>query len=111
MRLNPTVRRDVAIMRFIYTFETISSAARLYLSHFEGVDTNSPKSCIRACLEAGLLTPDETRVALLMADDRNLTAHTYNEDLADELYSRLPRHAEVLGAWLKAMKVRLAKSR
>jgi hypothetical protein len=31
-----------------------------------------------------------------MIDDRNLTAHTYNEPLAMAIYYRLPGHARIL---------------
>ncbi len=41
-----------------------------------------------------------------MAQDRNLVVHTYNEDLAIELYGRLAGHASSLSAWLAAMESR-----
>ncbi|HML34188.1 MAG TPA: hypothetical protein PKC64_15325 [Sporomusa sphaeroides] len=34
-----------------------------------------------------------------MADDRNLTVHTYNEALAVEIYSRLHAYTELLRCW------------
>jgi len=37
---------------------------------------------------------------MVMADDRNLTSHTYNESLADEIALRLHKHYEVLTHWL-----------
>ena len=42
-----------------------------------------------------------------MADDRNLTVHTYNEALANAIFARLPQHAAALEVWLKAMSQRL----
>ena len=42
-----------------------------------------------------------------MADDRNLTAHTYNESIAVAISARLPRHLATLEAWLQAMRERL----
>jgi hypothetical protein len=38
----------------------------------------------------GLLTQDEVWVQ--MVQDRNLSVHTYNEGLANQLYARLPRY-------------------
>jgi hypothetical protein len=38
-----------------------------------------------------------------MAQDRNLTVHTYNEELADRIYSRLPGYAVLMDHWLEAM--------
>ena len=42
-----------------------------------------------------------------MADDRNLTVHTYNEALANAIFARLPQHAAALEGWVKAMAQRL----
>ena len=42
-----------------------------------------------------------------MADDRNLTAHTYNESIAAAISTRLPCHLATLKAWLQAMRARL----
>jgi hypothetical protein len=68
-------------------------------------------SAIRACHEAGLLQSAQAEQALAMADDRNLTAHTYNEGLAEAIFKRLPGHLATLEVWLGAMQNRLpAKS-
>jgi len=36
-----------------------------------------------------MLDDGETERALAMVDDRNLTVHTYNEELAQAIYARL----------------------
>jgi len=38
-----------------------------------------------------------------MIRDRNLTVHTYNQELADQIYSRLPAYATLIEQWLAAM--------
>ena len=70
----------------------------------------SPKSTIRASFQAGLLTEEMTEHALQMVDDRNLTSHTYNEALAEAIFSRVPRHLAVLQTWLGTMLDRAAKN-
>lgn len=97
------VVRDAAIQRFEYTFEAIWKAAQMYLREVEGMELGSPKSVIRASLRAGLLSEDQARLALGMADDRNLTAHTYNETLAKAIFSRLSRYAQLIHNWLAGM--------
>ena len=97
------VVRDAAIQRFEYTFEAIWKAAQLFLREKEGLEQGSPKGVMRACLQVGLLTEDQVRLALEMADDRNLTVHTYNEELARKIFSRLISYAALLGAWLNSM--------
>ncbi|MGD0839393.1 MAG: nucleotidyltransferase substrate binding protein [Polyangia bacterium] len=85
---NPTaVERDAAIQRFEYT---------------------SPRATIRACRDIGLLSDEQAVAALQMADDRNLTSHTYNEVLATNLWNRLAAHGDLLSAWLVGLRARAA---
>lgn len=97
------IERDAAIQRFEYSVEAIWKVARHYLLEREGIDRASPKSVARACHEVGLLDSDATSHALEMVDDRNLTAHTYNEALAQRIFGRLPGHAALLETWLSKM--------
>lgn len=106
--LAPIEKRDISVMRFIYTTEAIWKAAQLFLREVEGRTANSPKSAVRASFEVGLLDAAQAETALEMADDRNLAVHTYNEPLAEALAARLPAHAAVLDAWLAAMRSRTA---
>ncbi|PZA06819.1 MULTISPECIES: HI0074 family nucleotidyltransferase substrate-binding subunit [unclassified Meiothermus] len=91
------VIRDAAIQRFEYTLEAVWKAAQLYLRECEGIDLASPKGVVRACYEA------EARWGMQMVDDRNLTAHTYNEELAKLIFSRLPGHLALMRRLLEAL--------
>lgn len=95
--------RDAAIQRFEYTFEATWKAARQYLSDIEGLETASPRSAIRASFQVGILDEAATRRALAMVDDHNLSVHTYNEALAEAIFTRLDEHARSIAAWLGAM--------
>ena len=97
------MNRDASIQRFEYSYEALWKAAQAFLSEREKVERSSPASVARACFQAGLLTEEQARAALRMAQDRNLTVHTYNEELAEEIYSRLPQHAALMGIWLDAI--------
>ena len=101
--------RDAAIQRFEYTFEAIWKAAQMFLRAAESLDAGSPKSAIRGSFRVELLTEEQARKAMAMADDRNLTTHTYNESLADAIYSRIPEHAAIMDAWLAAMEDRIRR--
>ena len=92
--------RDAAIQRFEYTFEATWKAAQAVLRERFGVAPASPKPVIRASLENGLLDEGEARQALAMVDHRNLTAHTYNEALANEIFAALPAYRRLLAEWL-----------
>lgn len=67
----------------------------------------SPKAAIRACRETGLFTEEEAIGALEMVDDRNLTAHTYNERLAQQIYDHLPRYLALVQTWVGQVEGRL----
>ncbi len=100
------VERDAAIQRFEYTFEAVWRAAQLYLREVEGLEVGSPKRAARAALQVGLFDEAHARQVLVMVDDRNLTVHTYNEQLAEEIGSRLSGHAVLLQHWLDQMAAR-----
>ena len=49
----------------------------------------------------------QTRLALQMAEDRNLSVHTYDEALAEAIYARIASYPPLMRAWLVAMRSRL----
>ncbi len=92
--------RDAAIQRFEYTFEAFWKYIREYLKEREGVVANSPKSCFKECFSTGLIDEDETVAFLEMTDKRNETTHTYNEELANKIFSYLPDYSSRMKAVL-----------
>lgn len=98
------VIRDAAIKRFEYSFETLWKATKNWLAEVHGIEEASPKGVIRAAVRTGILYPAEGESALRMADDRNLTVHTYNESLALEIASRIWTHLRLLEIWLERIK-------
>ena len=51
---------------------------------------NSPKACFRELFSLDLLNEGETVKFLEMTDDRNMTSHTYKEEVSQIIYSKLP---------------------
>ena len=97
------LERDATIKRFELVFEAAWKAIKEYLWVHEGLDLASPKSVIRSCRELGLLSEEQTVMVLRMTDDRNLAVHSYNDALAEEIYSRIREHSILLNFWLKAI--------
>lgn len=93
------IERDASIQRFEYSFEAMWKLGKQFLRDLEGIDIGSPKGVIRTFREIGMFTDDETKLALEMVDDRNLTLHTYNERVAEEIYSRLRSYSKLLVTW------------
>jgi len=84
--------RDSAVQRFEFTVEIFWKCIKSYLREIEGIECRSPKSCIREFFSAGYLNEEETILLLKMIDDRNLTSHTYREEVAERLFSKLERY-------------------
>jgi nucleotidyltransferase substrate binding protein (TIGR01987 family) len=89
--------RDAAIQRFEYTFEIFWKLLKEYLKEYEGVICDSPKSCIREAFKQNLfLNEKETIGALNMVDDRNMTSHTYHENVAQGIYKNLKNYYKLM---------------
>lgn len=88
--------RDATIQRFEYSFEIFWKFVKEYLRVKEGLICNSPKSCFREAFNAKLFTEEETVTALEMTDDRNLTSHTYHEEVAEEIYRRIKGYSKLM---------------
>ncbi len=95
--------RDASIQRFEYSFEAVWKAAQLVLRVRYGIELGAPKPIIRACFENSVLDETQSRLALAMTDHRNLTSHTYNETLADEIFAAIPAYRELMAAWLEKL--------
>ncbi|MDG5789879.1 HI0074 family nucleotidyltransferase substrate-binding subunit [Evansella sp. AB-P1] len=103
---NP-IERDAMIQRFEYTFEACWKTAKQYLFDMEGVDVGSPKGVIRSSREVNLFNDEETITALNMVNDRNLTVHTYNEEIAIKIQSSIKEYFILLENWIRRMKERI----
>jgi nucleotidyltransferase substrate binding protein (TIGR01987 family) len=88
--------RDATIQRFKYSFEIFWKFVKEYLRVKEGIICNSPKSCFREAFKVKLLTEEETLTALEMTDDRNLTSHTYHEEVAEEIYRKIKGYSKLM---------------
>ena len=82
------ITRDSAIKRFEFTFDLCWKSLKAFLEERKGVVCRSPKDCFRAAYQSGVIDYDEFWINLV--DERNETAHTYNEDLAEKIYKNLP---------------------
>ncbi|MBI5220542.1 MAG: nucleotidyltransferase substrate binding protein [Candidatus Liptonbacteria bacterium] len=78
--------RDSAIKRFELTFELAWKSIKVRLGN-KGVICRSPRDSLMEAFRMDLLTDDPRW--LKMIEDRNLSVHTYNEELAEGIYGRL----------------------
>ena len=74
---------DATIQRFEFCFELAWKLIKAVLE-YEGIEVNSPRSCIREGWKQGLISDAEAW--LEMMEKRNLSLHTYDENVAREIY-------------------------
>ncbi len=81
--------RDSVIQRFEFSFELAWKTLQLFLER-QGLEAGSPRQALKSAFAQGIISSeDEADVWLKMQEDRNLTTHTYNEDLAKAIYKRI----------------------
>ena len=83
--------RDSAIQRFEISFELCWKYLKAYLEDEHDSTCTSPRTCFRAAFRHGVLDNDPFWIDLTVL--RNYTVHTYNQELADYVYSRLAETA------------------
>ncbi len=94
--------RDSAIKRFELCFEIAWKSLKDYIAH-EGIICRSPRSCLQEAFSMGLIEDEDAWLSIL--EDRNLSVHTYDEALAEELYKRLLDHYKAIQSLYEAIKV------
>lgn len=78
---------DGVTQRFEFTYELAWKLMKLYLEYEGIVTVNSPRSAFKEAFAAGIITEGETWIDMINA--RNLTVHTYNEQMAKEIYYKV----------------------
>ena len=85
--------RDAMVQRFEYTTEAFWKYLKHYLQTEHNLLANSPREVMRMGLQAKLYDEETSKELLQMLDDRNLTIHTYIEELATSIATRIPNYA------------------
>jgi nucleotidyltransferase substrate binding protein (TIGR01987 family) len=101
MEPKSALARDAAVKRFEFTFELSWKAIQRFLEG-EGTPCNSPKNCFKEAYKFGLV-PDSP-LWIRMIEDRNLTVHTYNESVAEEIYGRLSSYIPLFEELMESLK-------
>ncbi len=92
---------DATIQRFEFCFELAWKLMKAVLE-YEGSEVNSPRSTIREAWKQGLIADAEAW--LDMMEKRNLSSHTYDENVAREIYHDVKeRHVALLESFDQMM--------
>jgi len=84
--------RDGMIQRFEYCIDGFWKFFKLYLEVNLKivVESPSPKTILKLSLDMQLINGEECIFLLDCVSDRNLTSHSYNEEVANELEKHIP---------------------
>ena len=74
------IARDATIQRFEFCVELGWKTAKKVM----GTDSSAPKTVVREMAQEGLIA--DVELWLEAIDQRNLTSHTYQEKLAEQVY-------------------------
>ncbi|HJD57784.1 MAG TPA: nucleotidyltransferase substrate binding protein [Rickettsia endosymbiont of Ceroptres masudai] len=91
---------DATIQRFEFTFELAWKFLKEYFSQ-KGTVLHYPKEVIREAFVTGIINDESLWIYMLT--DRNMTSHTYDKKLADEIYSRIRNYVPELKQLLDAI--------
>jgi hypothetical protein len=64
---------------------------------------SSPACVFREALKVNLLSIEETEQSLQMIKDRNLTSHTYKNEIAEDILSRMDNHIKLIKKIIKVV--------
>ncbi len=90
--------RNSEIQCFEYTIDTFWKLLKEYLlyAYKVSVEVPTPKKVFRVCLNVKFVTDQEFVDLLKAIDARNVTSHTYHEDLAEEISHQIPAFYELM---------------
>lgn len=93
---------DATIQRFEFSIELFWKLLKLLLAS-KGVEVVYPKDILRESFAGKLI--DNEQIWLGMLRDRNLTSHTYNEELAITIYANIKKYYPVMAATVERLKI------
>jgi len=90
--------RDSLIQRFEFSFDAFWKYLKEYLRDDRKIEVEfaSPNKTFRTCYEQKVITNEERKILIDSTRDRNLTSHTYNEKLAEQISKRIVEYYEVM---------------
>jgi nucleotidyltransferase substrate binding protein (TIGR01987 family) len=88
------ILRDAMIQRFEYSTEAFWKYLKVFLPIEHNLPANSPRNVILTGLNAKLYGEEISKELLQILDDRNLTSHTYVEELAQTIADRIPDYSK-----------------
>jgi len=93
------INRDATIKRFEFCFELCWKLMQAILQE-NGIEAYGPKGSIREATKLGLI--DNPKIWLEFLKARNLTSHTYEEDIAKKIYNKVKKFNKTAELFIKS---------
>lgn len=94
--------RDGLIQRFEYCIDSFWKFLKMYLEDIHKISliSSSPRSILKLSLSLTIINDEEYDILLRCVSDRNLTSHTYDEEIAEKIQSHIALYYSVMVAIL-----------
>lgn len=93
------------IKHFELAYETAWKFLKQYLELKMAIEIASPKAVFKSCYEYKILPLDLVQMLIVLADDRNLTVHIYDQATAEEVCKEIVEHYKALGKILEILNI------
>ncbi|MEL7333521.1 MAG: HI0074 family nucleotidyltransferase substrate-binding subunit, partial [Cyanobacteria bacterium J06560_2] len=102
---NPSVLERAGLIQFFEMAFELSWKIMKDYEQAEGVEARTPREVLKKAFQIGLVEEGHTWLDAL--DDRNLTAHTYKEDIAQTVENKVrERYYSVIATLYKTLKAK-----
>ncbi len=91
-------RRDSLIKRFELTYDLLWKYLHEYISAMQGFAPDSSRKVFQQSLSLGLVDVQEAKGLSELIESRNLTTHTYNISLANDVAADISVHYDLIHA-------------
>lgn len=103
---NPSLlERDGAIQRFEYCFDLSWKTLKRFLEKRGLMDLNSPRSVFTAAYAENIIDDEQLWATIILK--RNASVHTYNQQMANNLFLLLPAYYQAMLNLYHKMKVEM----
>jgi nucleotidyltransferase substrate binding protein (TIGR01987 family) len=92
------LNRDASIQRFEFTIELAWKTMRRILK-YKSILINNPRDTVREAAKENLI--DDPKAWFVFLENRNLTSHVYNEEIAEKIYNSLPDFKKALDEFIE----------
>ena len=92
---------DGSIQRFEFNYELVWKLLKMHLE-YQGILVDTPRDVLKQAYKLELIEENEQWLTII--EFRNLTTHTYNEKIANEIYKKLPLYEKEFSLLLSKFK-------